>query len=266
MSKYHLFDVRRVTMKLFNYFLCLFLYAGLSTLQASEIKIAAASNLRYVLPILSIKFEQQTGHHINVSYAASGTLTTQIQHGAPFELFFSAAPSYISRLSQDGFNGGDAIDFARAQMVLFASADSLLNVDSDLEGIQKALENGDLRKIAIANPVHAPYGQAAQTLLEKAGIWQKIQPHLLIAENASQTLQFALSSQVDAGFVPYSYMLQPQIPSKGRYVILNESLPQQAVLIRGASTAAKQFLDFIQTEQAKTIFRSQGFITQEKAS
>ncbi len=254
------------SMKLYHYFFCLFFYGCIPPSQAGEIQIAAASNLRYVLPALSVEFEQQTGHHINVSYAASGTLTTQIQHGAPFELFFSAAPYYILRLSQEGLTEGNVIDFASAQIVLFASTQSPLILDADLANLHTLLEQGKLRKIAIANPMHAPYGQAAQTLLDKAGIWQKIQSHLLIAENASQALQFALSGQVDAGFIPYSYMLQPHISSKGRYIALNESLPQQAVLIRGASNVAKQFLEFVQTERAKTILRIQGFITQGELS
>lgn len=236
----------------------------LSPLKASEIQIAAASNLRYVLALLVTDFEQQSGHHINVSYAASGTLTTQIQYGAPFEVFFSAEPSYIVRLTEQGLSKGEVIDFAEAQMVLFASNKSSLKLDVNLNNIKLALARGELRKIAIANPVHAPYGQAAQNLLEKAKIWQKIQSHLLNAENASQALQFALSSQVDAGFIPYSYVLQPQILLKGRYIKLKKTLPQQVVLIHGASTEAKQFIEFIQTEPAKAILRMQGFITAGK--
>lgn len=253
-------------MKFYNYFLSLIIFCWISPLQASDIQIAAASNLRYVLPALIGAFEQQTHHNVKVSYAASGTLTTQIQHGAPFDIFFSAEPVYTLRLSQDGLTEGDIIDFASAQIVIFASNKSTLDLDANLEKIVIALEKGELRKIAIANPMHAPYGQAAQKILENVEIWHKIQSHLLIAENASQALQFALSSQVDAGFVPYSYMLQPQISSQGRYIKLNERLPQQAVLLNGESVAAEQFVDFIQTEAAKAILREQGFITQREAS
>ncbi|MFT7414634.1 MAG: molybdate transport system substrate-binding protein [Methylophagaceae bacterium] len=253
-------------MKFNNTILGLLLFCCISQLQASEVQIAAASNLRYVLSELITEFDQQTGHHINVSYAASGTLTTQIQHGAPFEVFFSAAPSYIQRLTEDELIEGELVDFAQAQLVLFASAQSSLSLDVNLKGLKSALEHGQVNKVAIANPKHAPYGQVAQHLLEHAGLWQKMQSHLLIAENASQAIQFALTSQVDVSFVPYSYMLQPQISSKGRYVKLNATLPQQAVLIRGASATAKEFLAFIQTEQAKTILIKQGFIVQEKVS
>jgi len=252
-------------MKFNNTLLGLFLFCCISQLQAGEIQIAAASNLRYVLTELIAEFDQQTGHHINVSYAASGTLTTQIQHGAPFEIFLSADPYYIKRLSEDGLTEGDFIDFAQAQIVLFASTKSPLSLDANLIGLKSAVDRGELNKLAIANPQHAPYGQAAQLLLERAGIWRQIQSHLLIAENASQAIQFALTSQVDGGIVPYSYMLQPQVSSKGRYIKLDVSLPQQAVLIRGASIVAKQFLSFIQTEPAKAMFRTQGFLVLDKA-
>jgi len=253
-------------MKFNNTILGLFFICCVSPLQAAEIHIAAASNLRYALSELIIEFDKQSGHHINVSYAASGTLTTQIQHGAPFDIFLSADPHYVERLREDRLTEGEVINFAEAEMVLFSSAQSSLSLDDKLLGLKSALERGDLKKVAIANPKHAPYGQAAQLLLERATIWQAIQSRLLIAENASQAIQFALTSQVDAGFVPYSYMLQPQISSKGRYIKLDITLPQQAVLIKGASAEAKQFLDFIQSEAAKAMFRTQGFIVLDKAS
>tara|TARA_R110002050_G_scaffold9504_1_gene33128 strand:+ start:276453 stop:277214 length:762 start_codon:yes stop_codon:yes gene_type:complete len=253
-------------MKFNNIILGLFLTCCSYQLQAAEIQIAAASNLRYVLSELIAQFDQKSGHRVHVSYAASGTLTTQIQHGAPFEVFLSADPYYVQHLSEGGLSEGAVIDFAQAQMVLFASTQSPLSLDANLLGLKSALIRGELNKVAIANPKHAPYGQVAQRLLEEAGIWQHIQSQLLIAENASQAIQFALTSQVDAGFVPYSYVLQPQIASQGRYIQLDATLPQQAVLIRGASDPAKQFLNFIQTEPAKAIFRAQGFIVLEKAA
>ncbi len=257
---------QNIGMKLHIYIIGIFLICWSLQLQATEVKIAAASNLRYALSKLITEFDKKTGHQVNVSYAASGTLTTQIQHGAPFEVFLSADPHYIEHLRKDELTEGKIIDFAQALMVLFASAHSSLNIDANLKGLKSSLERGELNKVAIANPKHAPYGQAAQQILEAAGIWQQIQSRLLIAENASQVIQFALTSQVDAGFVPYSYMLQPQISSKGRYIKLDITLPQQAVLIKGASDSAKQFLAFIQTESAKEIFRTEGFIVQEKAS
>jgi len=228
--------------------------------QAADIRIAAATNLRYVLPALAEEFEQQTGYQLAVSYAASGTLTTQIQHGAPFEVFLSANPDYVQRLIKAEFTEGKVVEYAQAQLALFAANHSLLDVDDSLLSLKTALEQGKLNKVAIANPKYAPYGQAARSELEKAGIWQQIQPHLLIAENASQVVQFSLSTSVDAGFVPYAHIIQPQLASLGRFVKLDVTLPQQAVLVRGASEYADQFLKFVQTERARMIFIKHGFL------
>ena len=242
----------------------LFLVCSLQ-LHAADLRIAAATNLRYVLPELVSRFEGNTGQDVSVSYAASGTITTQIQHGAPFDVFLSANPQYIERLVNDDLTKGERIDFAQAQIALFTSKKTDVSLDAELQGLKLALSRGKLNKVAIANPKHAPYGLAAQKILERAGIWQLIQPHLLIAENASQAVQFALASQVDVAFVPYSHMIQPKISSKGRFVKLDVLLPQQAVLIRGGSDTAELFMGFIQTEQAKVILRAQGFVVEGKS-
>ena len=245
---------------MFRYLFSLIFVCAVVQVQAADIRVAAATNMRYVLPELAAKFEQQTGHHLAVSFAASGTLTTQIQHGAPFELLLSASPDYVQRLIKAELTEGDVVNYAQAQLALFAANHSLLEVDDSLQGLKIALEQGNLNKVAIANPKHAPYGQAARSELERAGIWQQIQAHLLIAENASQVVQFALSSSVDAGFVPYGHITQPQLASQGRFVKLGVTLPQQAVLVRGASINADQFLKFLQTENARIIFMKHGFL------
>ena len=250
-------------MNYYKYFLTLLLLCSMTYVQADKLHIAAAANLRFVLPELVEEFEQQTDHHVSVSYAASGTLTTQIQHGAPFELFFSATPAYIQRLIDAGLTQGEAVDYAQAQLALFASNDSRLFIDDELKSLKQVLNEGGLRKIAIANPQHAPYGQAAKLTLEKAGIWQQILPHLLMAENASQVMQFSLSTSVDAGFVPYTYIIQPQFALLGRFVKLDATLQQQAISLRNATNTSKQFLDFIQTDKAHELLIKHGFLVME---
>ncbi|MBL1322046.1 MAG: molybdate ABC transporter substrate-binding protein [Methylophaga sp.] len=229
-------------------------------LQADEIRVAAAANLRYVLPELAKVFEQGTSHKLAISYAASGTLTTQIQHGAPFDVFLSADPYYIQRLRKLDLTVGEPVNYAKAQLALFASHHSSLNIEEGLLSLKIALEQGKLNKIAIANPRHAPYGQAAKRELENLGIWQEIQPHLLIAENASQAVQFALSSTVDAGLVPYGHIIQPKLASQGVFIKLDATLQQQGIIIQGASDNAMQLMKFIQQKEAKTIFSEYGFL------
>lgn len=252
-------------MKYSKYLLVLLLSCSLNYVQAETLHIAAASNLRFVLPELIEKFEQQTEQHISVSYAASGTLTTQIQHGAPFKLFLSAHPTYIQRLIDAKLTQGHAVNYAQAQLALFSSNDSTIQIDKDLNGLKQAIEQGVLNKVAIANPHHAPYGQAAKLILENARLWQQIQPYLLRAENASQAVQFALTPSVEAAFVPYAHIIQPQLASRGRFVKLDITLQQQAVLLKNATSISKQFMKFIQTESAQMLFIKHGFVEMEKS-
>ncbi len=248
-------------MKTYIYCLVVNLLMAVSAfnVQAAEIRLAAAANLRYALTELTHTFEQQTEHRIQVSYAASGTLTTQIEHGAPFDLFLSANPDYVQRLIKQGY-GDEATEIAGAQMVLFAGSHSSVTLDEQLSGLKKALMNGTLNKVAIANPRHAPYGQAAKQLLEQAELWQPIQTHLLIAENASQVVQFSLSTSVDIGFVPYSYIIQPQLIDKGRFIKLKASLPQHALAINSNNSTVGEFMLFLQSAQAKKTFEHHGFL------
>ena len=227
--------------------------------QAAEIRLAAAANLRYVLTELTDAFEQQTEHQIQVSYAASGTLTTQIEHGAPFDMLLSANPDYVQRLINHGY-GNEGVEIAGAQMVLFAGSHSSITLDEQLSGLKKALIDGTLNKVAIANPKHAPYGQAAKQMLEQAELWQAIQAHLLIAENSSQVVQFSLSTSVDIGFVPYSYIIQPQLIDKGRFIKLKASLPQHALVINNNNPTVGEFMVFLQSAQAKKMFERYGFL------
>lgn len=249
----------------YRYFLALIAFCCVTNVYADTLHIAAATNLRFVLPELVDEFEQQTGHDVLVSYAASGTLTTQIQHGAPFELFMSASPTYIQRLIDAKLTNGEAVNYAQSQLALFASSDSTLLVDKDLNGLKLAMQQGTLNKLAIANPRHAPYGQAAQSALQQAGLWQQVQPYLLMAENASQVMQFSLSTVVAAGFVPYTHIIQPQLASRGRYVKLGVTLQQQAISLGMTNNTSKQFLDYIQTENARNLFTKHGFLVMESS-
>ena len=242
------------------FFIFLLCCSTTANVQAEKLHIAAATNLRFVLPELVEGFEQQTHHHVSVSYAASGTLTTQIQHGAPFDVFLSASPDYIQRLIDAKLTQGKVVNYAQAQLALFAANDSPLTIDEDLQGLKQAIEQGVLGKIAIANPRHAPYGQAAQSILEELGLWQQVQPHLLMAENASQVMQFSLSTSVDAGFVPYAHIIQPQFSSVGRFIQLDATLQQQAISLQNSSTISQPFLDYIQTDKAHELLLKHGFL------
>ncbi len=248
--------------------LLLLLMTGLmsAVINAAEIRVGAASNLRFVLPELAQSFQQQTGHQLHISFAASGTLAGQIQHGAPFDVFMSANPDYVSLLKSAGYTQGNTVDFAQALLALYSNKDSDLELDSELNSIKQALKNNTLKKVVIANPQHAPYGQLAKQLLEKQGLWQQIQPHLLIAENAAQSLQFSMSPQVSIGFVPYTYVIQPNIAQTGRSLKLNLTLLQQAIKVRGADDSAQVWLAYLSSPAAKHILIKHGFLVDNEVT
>lgn len=227
---------------------------------AETLRVAAAANLRFVLPELISEYEQSSQHKINVTYGASGNLATQIIHGAPYDVFFSANPLFIDILMEQQKHRGQRINYAYSEIVLFANQHSSINLDNKLQGLKQAIEQNQLEKFAIANPKHAPYGKLAQNLLMEADIWQTIQPQLLLAESASQTLQFALTSNVDAAILPYPYMTQEKIKQQGRYIKLPGELSQQLIITKDASLLAEPFITFITSEAAGKIFIKHGYL------
>lgn len=227
---------------------------------AETLRVAAAANLRFVLPELISEYEQSSQHKINVTYGASGNLATQIIHGAPYDVFFSANPLFIDILMQRKKHRGQRINYAHSEIVLFANKHSSIKLDNRLQGLKQAIEHNQLEKFAIANPKHAPYGKLAKNLLVEADIWQTIQPQLLLAESASQTLQFALTSNVDAAILPYPYMTHEKIKQQGRYIKLPGELSQQLIITKDASLLAEPFIKFITSKTASKIFIKHGYL------
>lgn len=252
-------------MALRNTLLTLLALSLIAQVSAAEMRVGAASNLRFVLPELASLFEQDTGHQVHISFAASGTLASQIQHGAPFDIFMSASPVYINHLIELEQTEGEVVDYAKALLALYANHDSTLQLDEELNSLKQAVATNTLNKVVIANPEHAPYGQLAKQLLQQKGLWQQIQPHLLIAENAAQSLQFSMSPQVSVGFVPYTYVIQPNIEHTGNSIQLAGELSQQAVAVKGSQKEAEQWLAFLSSPQAKQALSQHGFLVEGRS-
>ena len=229
------------------------------TVDAQTLRIAAAADLRFVMPELVSSFQQQSGVRVNVTYGSSGNITNQLRHGAPYDVFFSADVAYAERLQQWQLTRGEALHYAEGYVALFASHRSALDVDADLSGLKQALLAGQIQKFAIANPAHAPYGQLAERILREHQLWEMIEDRLLLAENAAQVMQFSLTGNVDGGIVPYAMAIQPQMAARGRYQQLPGSLYQVAVILKQAPLVAEQFLEFIASDEALAIFQAHGF-------
>ena len=237
--------------------------AGAAAFAQSGPSVAAASDLKFALDEIAARFRQQTGKAVRLTYGSSGNFYRQIQQGAPFELFLSADEDYVSRLAREGLTVDAGIRYATGRIVLFVPKGSTVKADPALADLRAALNDGRLRRLAIANPEHAPYGRAARQTLEHEGLWQSLSTRLVLGENVSQAAQFAASGSAQAGIFALSLALSPDFAGKGDYVLIPESrhepLRQRAVLLKRSGETARAFLLFLQQPAAQEVFRRYGY-------
>ena len=151
--------------------------------------VAAAASLRYALDEIAKRYEKETGKSVKITYGATGNLVHQIENGAPFQALFAADDESVKKLAKAGKTEGEPVVFARGELSLIAPKGSPVTVDADLKGLKEALTAGKVKHVAIANPETAPYGRAARESLQKAGLWDQVQPLLVIGENVGQAAQ-----------------------------------------------------------------------------
>ncbi len=246
-------------------FVVLVLLLGRSAQGDDVSLVAAASDLRFVLPDIVEQFTRETGHAVEVSYGSSGQFARQIENGAPFELFLSADEQFVLRLIDGGHAPDRSYLYAVGRIVLFAPSGSVIDVDQGLEGLKAMLADGVIARFAIANPGHAPYGRAARAALEGVGIWQQIEPRLVVAANAAQAAQFAASGATDGGIIPLSLALAPQLAGAGRYSPIPrqlhavEPLRQRMLLLDDAGEPARALYEYLQSPTAAARLQHYGF-------
>lgn len=232
---------------------------------AQSITVAAAADLQFAMQDVAAQFQKQTGKEVKLIYGSSGNFFQQLENGAPFDMFFSANLDYPKKLEAEGLTEpGSYYEYAKGKIVVWISKESKLEVNSGLP----ILLNPSIRKIAVANPQHAPYGQAAVAAMQKAGIYDKVKDKLVLGENISQAASFVLSGSADVGIVAQSLAISPNMKEKGHYfeVPAGDYPPiKQACVILSTSRnkeTAKQFLLFIKTAAAAKTLRMYGFDVQ----
>jgi molybdate transport system substrate-binding protein len=232
---------------------------------AQEVTVAAAADLQFAMQDVAARFQAESGKTIKVIYGSSGNFFQQIQNGAPFDMYFSANLDYPKKLEAAGLTEpGSYYQYAKGKIAIWVPNDSKLDLSSGL----KVLLDPSLKKIAIANPQHAPYGQAAVAAMQKENIYDKVQDKLVLGENISQTASFVVSGAADAGIVALSLALSPNMKGKGRYAeVPSEDYPpiEQACVILKLSKnkeAAKQFLSFVKSAPIGDVLRGYGFDVQ----
>jgi molybdate transport system substrate-binding protein len=229
---------------------------------AQEITVAAAADLQFAMQDIAARFQKETGKTVKLIYGSSGNFFQQLQNGAPFDMFFSANLDYAKKLEAAGLTDpGSYYQYAKGKIVIWVPTDSKVDLSS---GIQ-ALLNPAIKKIAIANPQHAPYGQAAVAALQKEHIYDKVQDKLVLGENISQTASFVVSGSADVGIVALSLALSPNMKDRGRYAEIPADeyppIEQACVILRSSKNkeAAEQFLSFIKTTAVGEVLKSYGF-------
>jgi molybdate transport system substrate-binding protein len=225
--------------------------------------VAAASDLKFAVEALAAEFERDTGHRLRLVFGSSGTFFSQILQGAPFHLFLSADEDFVFRLADAGRTLDRGRRYARGRIGIIVPNGSPLKPDGELKDLAAALQDGRLKRFAIANPEHAPYGQRAEEALRHVGLWEAIRPRLVLGENVSQAAQFATSGATQGGIVAQSLALAPPVARLGRFDLIAESwhrpLMQRMVLIAGATPAARAFHDHMATPAAQAVMARYGF-------
>lgn len=232
--------------------------------KASDIPIiAAAANIKFALDDIAHSFAEDTGKKVRISYGSSGNFVAQIQHGAPFELFLSADSRYIEQLHKAGIIAHDGTLYAIGKLALVRPKNAAWQLDSRFIGLKKALAENKIKRFAIANPEHAPYGNRAEHLLKDMHVWQSIAPKLIYGENVSQAAQFALSGSTQGGIVALSLALAPQFKARSEYIEIPDNLykplEQRMTLLPNANKTAGLFFNYLQSHKARDIFKHYGF-------
>jgi molybdate transport system substrate-binding protein len=242
---------------------CVLFLASSPASAQTAVTVAAASDLKFALDEISASFEARTGTTVRIAYGSSGAFRRQIAEGAPFDLFFSADEELVDALFREGRTLDEGALYAIGRIALLVPDHGTLRPDPTLGDLAAALDDGRLKKFAIANPDHAPYGRAARETLRRAGLWEKIRGRLVLGENVSQAAQFATSGSAQGGIVAYSLVLAPAISRLGRHALIpaewHQPLRQRMVLLKRAGVEASAFYAYIQTPAARAVFDKYGF-------
>lgn len=225
--------------------------------------VAAASDLQFALESVARQFTADTGERVTLVFGSSGNLTRQITEGAPFDLFLSADESFVEKLASAGLARDAGALYAQGRIVLFAPHGSPLVVNEGLAGLGRLVASGGVKRFAIANPAHAPYGRAAEAALKASHLWQALQPSLVLGENVSQAAQFAVTGDATGGIVAYSLVLAPALRDRGTYALIPESLHsplrQRMVLLKRATATAERFYQYLRQPAARETLSQFGF-------
>jgi molybdate transport system substrate-binding protein len=227
----------------------------------APVRVAAASDLKFVLAELAQQYQRQTGRRVELALGSSGQFAQQIRQGLPVDLFMAADEEFVFQLAEAGLTRDRGSLYALGRIAAVVPRASALTLDPALQGLRAA--GPAISHFAIANPEHAPYGRAAREALERLGLWAWAKPRLVLGENIAQATQFVTGGAAQAGITALSLALAQELVRLARHVVLpatlHSPLRQRMVLLKSAGEAAGEFYAFLQTEPARAVMRRYGF-------
>ena len=227
------------------------------------IKVMAASDLKFALTDVVALYKKEAGQEVQVTFGSSGNLMRQIQQGLEADVFMSADEGFVLALAKTGktLQGMTGTNYGRGRLALWAANPVSVVLDARLDGLRAGWSK--FHKFAIAQPDHAPYGRAAREVLQATGLWDALQPRLVLGDNVLQTMQFLTTGAAQLGITSLSLALAPQFQAMGRYVVLPDTLHgplnQRAVLLAGASAAAQAFYAYFLNPKTRGLLDRYGF-------
>ncbi|MCK2150848.1 molybdate ABC transporter substrate-binding protein [Marinobacter alexandrii] len=228
---------------------------------AADVRLAVAANFTDTAQELIRVFADTSGLQATASYGSTGKLYAQILNGAPFDVFLSADTERTERLERTGQGvGGSRFTYAQGRLVLWSPEPRLLDAP------EAWLASDSFARLAIANPKTAPYGQAAQQVLTRLGLWAPLQRRLVRGDSIAQTFQFVATANAQAGFIAFSQLRAWDGDEGSRWLIppgYYSPINQQAILLTHGekNDAARQWLSFLRSETARSIIERYGYTT-----
>ena len=229
---------------------------------AADIIVAGAANMQFTLDDLKAEFTEETGIRVKTVIGSSGKLTSQIENGAPFDIFLSADMKYPEILYKEGFSLRSPKVYAYGVLVLWTMKDIDL-----AKGINVLSENSGIGKIALADPEMAPYGRQAVNALKFYKLYDQLRKKFVLGESISQANQFITTAAADIGFTAKSVVLAPNMKDKGKWIEVDpqsyEPIAQGVIVLRYAeqnhSKEVHEFYDFLFSAPAQGIFKKYGY-------
>jgi len=232
-----------------------------SAAHAGKITVAAAADLKFAMDEIVATFKKSNaGEDVEVIYGSSGKFHTQIQEGAPYDLYFSADIGFPRELVNKGLAASEVKPYAFGRIVLWSAT-----LDATRMNLS-SLADSKFARIAIANPKHAPYGKRAEEALRAAGVWEQVEPKLVYGENIAATAQFVQTGNAQIGVIALSLALNPELASKGGYWLipdsLHEPLEQGFIITKRAESnpLARRFAEYLSGKEARAVMTRYGFV------